>query len=317
MKKIYYILIFFFTFILNVKADHPLETDEDSFVSIKYEDEKVSFYFMVLETMDDGTSMGRVLLILGDSVGDFMFCAFEKESGVSDIYLIRPKDENFEEVELVCLLEVHQLPNHRVRVLEMGREDSVFATWDIVPNTPEIDEENDECKKSFGWKKTSPVAKDIATIYKNSGRKGVSLSYGKTVWEKISEKVDAEMEASESPKKKKKKSASPQIDKNGCIAYVDKPNLVKVVSKKATYKEGRIHWSCKVKNIGKVPVKTCFVEIKCYDKNGYEVVSGIEYIQNIAIGEARIISNSTTSISEKQAKKIKRYEFSITSHLDN
>ena len=177
---------------------------------------------------------------------------------------------------------------------------------------------HEEIKKTGLWNNFSTLAKDVATTYKNGGRKAVSMTYGKTAWEEIYEDAEAEFEAKEAKTKKKKKSTkkkstSPKVDKDGCVAYVNDPRLVKVVSKKVIYKDGRVQWTCKVKNISDEPIKYCSVKIKCYDKNGFELEYGIESIDNIEIGDTRRISDSIR-LPEMKAKKIKRYEFDISAY---
>lgn len=314
MDKFRYLIIFLFAFIMNAKATHPLEMDEEHFVSIEYENEESNFYFEAVETMDDGTSMGIVLWERGDNVYPFVFCAMESENGSSDVYFL----STIEKYRLMLLMEVHKLPNDRVRILQVGAHDSVFAEWDIVPYSPELKESHEEIKKTGLWNNFSTLAKDVATTYKNGGRKAVSMTYGKTAWEEIYEDAEAEFEAKEAKAKKKKKSTkkkstSPKVDKDGCIAYVSTPNLVKVVSKKVIYKDGRVQWTCKVKNISNEPIRTCYVTIKCYDKNGFELEYSIESVDNIGIGDTRIISDSIR-LPEIEAKKIKRYEFDITAY---
>lgn len=313
MDKFRYLIIFLFAFIMNAKAIHPLEMGEDHFVSIEYENEQSVLYFTPLEIMNDGTSIGIVLWKKNDNTYPFVFCAMESENGSSDVYFL----SNREEYKLMLLMEVHKLPNHRVRILEVGAGNSAFAKWEIVPYTTELKEVQEKSKKTELWNNFSALAKDVAETYKNGGRLAVSKTYGKTAWEEIYEDAEAKFEAEEARAKKKKttkkKSTSPKVDKDGCVAYVNDPRLVKVVSKKVIYKDGRVQWTCKVKNISDEPIKYCSVKIKCYDKNGFELEYGIESIDNIEIGDTRIISDSIR-LPEMKAKKIKRYEFDISAY---
>lgn len=188
MSKFHIILIAFIVLIFTAKADHPL-LDEDFFYYIKTQDKGDSFLFLPTEELADGTVIGIVGWITPNEEEDedktlFVYCAMEKEDGVSDVYLGGANEE--EEFELYMLLEIKELRNLCASLKYVGSDKTIDSKRKLFKRTSDRADEIQQADLGTLDHQFDEIKK-IAKLYKLGGRKAVRKHYGKAQSEKILE----------------------------------------------------------------------------------------------------------------------------------
>lgn len=321
MNKWYLLIVFLFSLCFNVRGEHPLSSTDDV-ASIYDKGSGLDIFFLPMNKVD-ASMVGLAVGKLYEEGKGFLYiyCAVEKQNGISDVYLL---SQSSEQTPLFMLIEIKKTSDNSARVHIKGEKEPFTAEWDTMTKekTSGLYKEtiSDYKADHSNWKEQVKLAKNVIYEYTQNGRSGVRAKYGKTIYEEVIDEKDTKQDSKKKEKKNKQssktESSTPKVDKNGCIAYVEKTNLAKVVSKKVVYKDGRIYWTCKVKNISSKPISSCYVSLKCYDADEIEIVDDISSVRNIPAGETRIISGSTISVKESDYHAIKRKEFTVSPSVD-
>lgn len=175
-------------FIFSAKAEHPL-LNEDFFYYIENQEKTLSFLFIPMEESKDGTVIGIVGCMASDDEGDAMiasvYCAMEKENGVSDVYVgYIDEDDKF---VLHIFLEIKNLRNLRASMKYVGKDKTLTVKRKKIKRTEEMAKEILQADIESNRGKEFSEMRKIAKLYKNGGRKEVRKNYGKAYTEQLVE----------------------------------------------------------------------------------------------------------------------------------
>lgn len=324
LRSIFFLISILWAFMLSLPQSaygefQPLIDDTDK--SLTFDVGAVFLKFIPLGKLEDGSVYGVSSLIPDededDEIGEdeevaevSMYVVCEKSEGVSDVYLV--------DVDLVALF-AHITLQYEGKQMILEIEGSKKITADIsfrlLKNMGDVQKDVGSALKELEeYDDIYAMLQGVSKAYREGGASMVRMTYGKTFWETAFSKQSKNDKKQASPKKKKKsskKSEKPKLDKNGCIAYVNEPNLVKVVSKRIEPTSTGYQWSCKVKNkSANTVVRSCYVAVKMLDKKGFELADAIEDVNRIEPGATRIISG-TIRVTPDKKKKLKRTEFHV------
>lgn len=303
----------------------PLIEDNEKIIKLFIAALYVDFDFIPIGQLDDNSNYGICIIKIGSSAEE----EEEDRSRVPSLYVACEKNSNETDVYLVSVLNGLPVMNIGLKYegvemrCEIAGEDKIhYADTDIFTRTEELKTAGLNLVKVYkeSYSKYEDAFKMLPMISKTyrengGGRSMVRMTYGKTTWEKINDKIreedEADRKAEQQKKPQRKKISKPKLDKYGCIAYVNSPNIARVVSKRIEPCASGYQWTCKVKNISSTEaVKSCFVEVKHYNKKGIELDSDLSSVDRIEPGQSRIISGRTR-LTPKQRKSVKRTEFHV------
>lgn len=313
MNKFFLSFAFFISLLSFASASHPLHNPGEN-VKIESVDINPDFYFLPIKELQNESTLGICIIVFDEEtrVGHF-YVSVKKANNISEVYIIDSDDLSAKTIKLI--LEVKQEYVNRVRVRWTGRADRYYAPFKHSKMTDELNAQTSSLLEDYNQNSLFAMAEDIISTYANEGKSGVRKKYGKTIYEINNEREEEEAREERIRKQREQeKSKNIHIDKNGCIAHVNDDNLIKVVAKKAAFNGNHFDWSVKIKNISRFTIESCYVTIKCLDKDGFQISDGIESSRNIAPGEERIISGTTDSCSGRDAKKVKTKQFEISAY---
>lgn len=296
----------------------PLVDDADK--SLTFDIGAAFLKFIPLGKLEDGSVYGVSSLILDededDEIGEdeevaevSMYVVCEKSEGVSDVYLV-----DLDLVALFAHITLQYEGKQMILEIEGSKKITADISFRLLKNMSDVQNDVGAALKDLEeYDDIYAMLLGVSKAYRGGGASMVRMAYGKTFWETAFAKVRGEgkKQASSKKKKKKKIDEKPKLDKNGCIAYVNTPKLVKVVYKRIEPISTGYQWTCKVKNKSSdTVVKSCYVKVKMLDKKGFDLAENLESVGRIEPGATRIISG-TIRVTPDKKKRLKRTEFHV------